>query len=121
MPVNAKIKICNSLILSHLNYETLLKGYKSTKIQKLQNKAVRIMSCTKCNAHTDPIFKNLDIFTLFKLKFYHTFINKTLPDNLQNLPFQLNEDIHRFNTRQASQIHVPRYRHYYTQNCLSSI
>ena len=124
LPQSAKTKIYNSLILSHLNYGILLWGYKSTKIQKQQKKAVQIISCKKYNAHTSPLFKTLkllkfeDIFTLSKLKFYHKYINKILPGNLQNLPFQLNEDVHRYNTRQASSIHVPRYHHGYTKNCI---
>ena len=48
---------------------------------------------------------------------YHKFINKALPDNLQTLLFQLSEDIHRYNTRQASNIHVARY-HGNTKNCI---
>ena len=85
LPQSAKTKIYNSLILSHLNYGPLLRGYKSTKIQKQQKKAVRIISCKKYNAHTSPLFKTLkllkfeDIFTLSKLKFYHKYINKILP------------------------------------------
>ena len=75
------MKIYNSLILSHINYGILLWGSKSAKLDKLQKKAIRILSCSKYNAHTDPLFKKThlkvlkisDIFTFSKLKFYYKY------------------------------------------------
>ena len=120
----AKIKIYNSLILSHLNYGILVWGFKNSKILKLQKKAIRIICSKKSNAHTDPLFKNLkllklnDIFTISKFKFYHKYINNKLPDNLQKLPLQLNQEIHQYNTRQSRNIYTPRFHHSYAKNCI---
>ncbi len=43
-PLNAKVPIYNSLILSHLNFCILSWGYKCHRIIKLQKKTVRILS-----------------------------------------------------------------------------
>ena len=72
----------NSLILSRINYGILLWGYQSERIFKLQKKALRIISLKKYNAHTEPIFKSLnllklsDIFSLCQLKFYHNLVHR---------------------------------------------
>ncbi len=55
--LNVKVLIYNSLILSHLNFCILAWGYKCDRIIKVQKKIVRILSLSKYNAHTDPLFK----------------------------------------------------------------
>ena len=53
-------------------------GYKCDRINKLQKKAIRIVSLSKYSAHTEPIFKRLnlltvaDILKIQELKFYLT-------------------------------------------------
>jgi hypothetical protein len=75
LPLTAKVLIYNSLILSHLNYCILAWGYQCTRIEKLQKRIVRILSLSKYNAHTEPIFKTLkllkvnDILKLQELNF----------------------------------------------------
>ena len=79
LPTNIKIKLYNSLILCHINYGILLWGHKFTKLVKLQKKAVRAISISKYNAHSDPIFKELnllkinDIHKLAVIKFFYKF------------------------------------------------
>ena len=64
-----------TLILPHLTYTILAWGFDLDRLTKLQKKAIRTISCSKHNAHTDPNFKNLnllklkDIFELGMLKF----------------------------------------------------
>ncbi len=71
LPLNAKVLIYNSLIVSHLNFCVLAWGYKCDIIVKLQKKIV------KYNAHTDPLFKTLrllkvnDILKVQEYKFYY--------------------------------------------------
>ena len=51
----------------------------------MQKRALRIITCSKYNAHTMPILKDLnllkieDIFKLHQLKFYYKLVNKQLP------------------------------------------
>ena len=62
-------------MLPHLNYGITLWGFKCERILKLQ-KAARILSAGKYNAHTEPLYKNLKllkiehILKLHELKLY---------------------------------------------------
>ena len=90
----------NSLILPHLNYGIMTWGYKCDRINKLQKKAIRIVSLSKYNAHTEPIFKRLqllkvaDILKIQELKFYYRFMHNTLPRYLQRIAFHQNSTIY---------------------------
>ena len=56
LPLNIKIILYNSLMLPHLNYGITLWGFKCERILKLQQqRAARILSASKYNAHTEPI------------------------------------------------------------------
>ncbi len=57
LPIQTKILIYNSLVLSHLNFGILLWGDKCEKIFKFPPKNVRILSLIKYNAHTDVLLK----------------------------------------------------------------
>ena len=66
-------------MLPHLNYGITLWGFKCERILKLQKN--RILSASKYNAHTEPLFKNLiflkieHILKLHELKLYYKFIH----------------------------------------------
>lgn len=85
LPENTLILLYNSLILPHLQYAILCWGSKTSRMFKLQKRAVRIISNSKYNSHTDPIFKRLrilkisDVYKLSLLKFYYKFKKETLP------------------------------------------
>ena len=51
----------DTLIIPHLNYGLLVWGHKSGRIFKVQKKAVRSLTLSRYNAHTDPLFKSLKI------------------------------------------------------------
>ena len=65
-------------------------GFQYKKSRKIQKRAVRIISKSKYNAHTDPLFKKLgilkaqDIFTLNCLKLYK-FCSNALPSYFDHL------------------------------------
>ena len=124
LPLNTKIVIYNSLILSHINYGLLAWGYSCGRVIKLQKKAMRIISLSKYNAHTEPIFKQLrllkviDILKLQELKFYYKFKNNKLPIYLQNLPFQHNFEIHEHNTRIQNLLQIGKPAHEYARKCI---
>ena len=69
-----------------------------------------IMTCSKYNAHTDPIFKKLkllkiqDIFNVQNLKIYYKYKIAKLPQYFMTM-FTINADIHPFGTRQSSHLH----------------
>ncbi len=124
IPLHSKLHIYSSLILSYINFGILSWGYHCNRITKLQKRAVRIVSLSKYNAHTEPIFKQLkllkvqDILKQQELKFYYKYKHGMLPVYLQNLPFFTNAAQHTYNTRQQHKIHLPLARHTYAQKCL---
>ena len=61
LPPSIKIMIYNALILPRINYGLLVWGYENEKIFKLQKKAIRLISLAKYNAHTEPLFKTLNL------------------------------------------------------------
>ena len=69
----------NSLILPHLQYCILTWGFKSDRLFKLQKRAVRIITCSKYNAHAEPLLKALnllkveDIMKIKALKLYYRY------------------------------------------------
>ena len=72
--------------MSHLQFTILAWGHKHKKLTILQKRAIRILTSSKYNAHTEPLFKHLnqlklsDIYTLNLLKFYYKFENNSLPE-----------------------------------------
>ncbi len=122
--MRTKLLLYNSLVLSHLNFSILAWGYKCNRIIKLQKKAIRILCKSKFNAHTEPLFKNLnllkveDIKKLQELKFYYKYKHDILPYYLQHIPFVCNNNIHNHATRIHNNIHLNRTHHDYTQLCI---
>ena len=67
LPCSVLLTKTNSLTLPHLTYGILVWGYESNCVFKLQKMALRVMTYSKYNAHTTPLFKqNLT----FKAKIY---------------------------------------------------
>jgi len=100
-----------ALIHSHLNYCPIilstLSTKNSTKIAKIQKKAVRIVTNSKYNAHTNPLFfqhKILPfekIIKMAKLQFMHSiyyeyapvsFVNTWTKNNVRSLNQNLRND-----------------------------
>ena len=85
IPLIVRILLYNTLILPHFNYCITAWGYQCDRIIKLQKKAIRIISISTYNAHTEPLLKNLrilkiqDILILQTLKMYHKHWNNKLP------------------------------------------
>jgi len=106
--------IYNSLINCHLLYGITLWGHKQNQIFKMQKRAVRIISKSKYNAHTEPLFKlfNIpklnDILKIQEWKFYHSLVNKKLPKFFENFSFPRHVDVHAHQTRNNAMMIVPR-------------
>ena len=105
--------IYNALIQPHLNYGILLWGNKTNRIHKLQKLAIRSITCSKYNAHTDPLFIQLkilkvqDIYKLSVLKFFYKY-NKDILPNYFRLMFESIYPSHDHFTRQREQPVVAR-------------
>ena len=79
----------------------------------LQKRAIRIIHRTKYNAHTSPLFNKSNILTLENLykvqccKIVHKKQHNTLPPNIANLLFTVNET-HKYATRHSTDIRPNR-------------
>ncbi len=99
-------------------------GFKCAKITKLQKKVAGILSLSKYNAHTEPLFKQLkllkiiDIFKLQELKFYYKYKKNKLPHYLQLLPFHPNTETHDHATRIQHNIYEAKTNHMFAKNCV---
>ena len=117
LPQHIQTIIYKTLILPHLNYCILCWGFKSNRVFALKKKAVRIITCSKYNAHTEPLFKTVtllkftNLLKLRKLNFYYKFIHRLLPIPLQNWHIIRNTSIHEHNTRRQSNLHIYRTQH----------
>ena len=85
LPKHILRTIYNSLILPHLQYAVLTWGFKMGRVELLQKRAVRVISSSKYNAHTEPLVKQLnllkvkDIFELSALKLFYKLKKNYLP------------------------------------------
>ena len=81
-------------------------------IFKLQKKAIRLITSSKFNAHTSPLFESLKILKLEDIYKYCIALlmfklhNGMLPDVFNEM-FTRNTQIHNYLTRQAESLHVP--------------
>lgn len=108
-----------SLIYPHLSYCNIVWGSTFTttlkKILILQNRFVRLASRSVRDATAAPLFKNLQIFTIYDINSYQIciFMYKILSSE-ENVPehfrtyFAANSHLHSYSTRQASALHPPK-------------
>ena len=86
VPMYVLRMLYNALILPHIQYSILCWGYRGNRIIKLQKRAIRVITRSKYNAHTDPLFKTFnllkydDILKIKALKTYYHLVNRTLPE-----------------------------------------
>ena len=107
LPQNILKILYNSLILPHLQYCILSWGFKSDRIFKLQKRAVRIITCSKYNAHTEPLLKTLNLLKIEvimktkALKLYYRYKKNELPKYFESM-FTESNDNHSHDTRHKS-------------------
>ncbi len=136
LPEKIRIMLYDSLIHCLLAWV-----YEHSRIYKLQKKAIRVISVSKYNAHTEytePILKKLkliiveDILNMNELKIYYKFKNGLLPDYFNKAQEQVvngkinkncftlnqNSQIHYHNTRHRDNLHISRTNHTFASKCL---
>ena len=123
LPQNILKMIYNALALPHINYGLLLWGQNSGRIFKLQKWAVRAITCSKYNAHSEPLFSKLkllkieDIHKIALLKFFHRYTNNSLPKYFDNF-FEQKFPDHDHDTRHKNKPMPPDLKKASTKNCL---
>ena len=91
LPTHVLRILYNSLIFPHLQYSILAWGFRMGRLDKLQKRAVRIITRSKYNSHTDPLFRKFnllkakDLFELNVLKLFYKYKKKSLPFYLSNM------------------------------------
>ena len=113
LPSSAMKLMNDSLILSHLLFGITNWGFEWERISKLQKRALRIMTNSRYNAHTEPLFKKLnllkvkDIFDVQCLKFWYKFVNNKLhvPIYFRDM-YKFNHELHDIETRNHDRLHL---------------
>ncbi len=116
-----------SLIYPYLDYGITLWGSTHTsyvsKIYKLQKKTVRIITTSKYNDHTNPLYKKLkilkleDIYKLKVAKYMYAFDKQILPSPLLDI-ISYNRNTHEYNTRNKDNPHIDTRRTIIASNSL---
>ena len=104
LPLSAiKLMYC-SVILSQLQFAITSWGFEWERLSNLQKRAIRIMTNSKYNAHTDPLFKSLkllkikDIFDVQCMKIWYNIVNNNLPTYFASM-FRYNREFYDIQTR----------------------
>ena len=120
LPIYTLRTLYFSMIYSNLNYGILVWGFSCQRLIKLQKKAIRIISRSKYNAHTGPIFILTldDLFNLNALKFYYKYIRDTLPPYFYSFNIVTQGFIHEHMTRQRDLIRIERPRTFFAEKRL---
>ena len=123
LPFSALKLMYSSLILSHLQFAITSWGFEWERISKLQKRAIRIMTNSKYNAHTDPLFKSLkllkikDIFDVQCMKFWYKFVNNNVPTYFASM-FRYNHELYEIQTRSHELLHLYPFRTSNAHNAL---
>ena len=112
-----------SLIQCNLNYGILVWGHLTTRIFKLQKRAVRTITGSNYIAHTERLFRNLEVLNINdikmqQLKFYYRLRNMQLPTYFYNMPLDTNYQLHKLNTRSSSNLHIIIVNREFAKNVL---
>ena len=101
LPLNIRKKIHHSLFESHLNFGNILWGCASNKcikkIDNLQKKCIRNVDLNKFKAHTEPIFKKMEILkfadklSFCQAQFMHQYRHKKLPESFDNMFVEISD------------------------------
>ena len=116
LPLHIMMMLYCSLVNSHLLYGILVWGYECHRLEKIQKRIIRIITVSIHNAHTEPLFKALDLLklkdmlNLSSLKFYYRYIHDNLPAYFYSFQIKTQGSHHHYNTRHSDQIHVERTR-----------
>ena len=112
------------LVNSQISYGLLSRGFQCKRLEKLQKRIIRIITCSKYNAHTDPLFKRAnvlkinDVFKLNALKFYYKYTNNELPSYFGRFQLTRQGSGHPYDTRHGDQIRTTRTRINFVDHCL---
>ena len=124
LPKSTLLTLYNSMFSPHLSYGILLWGAHADSLAKVQKRAVRLITLSKYNAHTEPIFKQLRILklqhlcTLQELKFCYRLENNLLPYFFYSGIFSKYHETHSHNTRGMNNYLLPQFKHMFIKKTI---
>ena len=125
-PLHPSTRPCTHLLQEdspHFNNNILLWGFNTHRLIKLQKRAIRIITDSKYNSHTEPLLKSLnilkinDIFTIQCLKFFHNYINDRVPVFFRSF-FVEHALYHDYETRHCHNIGIPHSHTTKARKCI---
>ena len=104
-PSNVLKTLYQSLVNSHLTYGIKCWGFAHNQVMPIQKKAIRVMTNSKTNSHTSPLFKHnkiLKVEDMFKLSCLkmHFKIEREVSAPIFRSIHTRNWEVHDYNTRQ---------------------
>lgn len=131
MNFQSKVTLCNSLVLSFLNYCDVVYGpaltqYDSQRLQRLQNSCVRFVYGLRRRDHVSEKIKELGWLNTRERRFLH-YCNICLKLLKNKEPLYLvkriikRSQVHDLNIRPINVASVPQHRTSQFQNCFSYI
>ena len=124
LPPRILIALYNTLILSHFYYGLPLWGHHTSRLHKLQKRALRTITNSKFNAHSEPICKRLnilklpDLYNLQLYKLYFKIKREVVPQYLTtSIPILT----HSYNTRRTSDQQYRTHHAFVDRNCLHAM
>ena len=124
LPLSTMRTLYFSMVGSVFKYGILTWGFAHSRLTKIQNGLLRIITYSKYNAHTEPLFKALDILKLEDnmklnaLKLYFKYKPETLPHFFASFDLSTQGAHHSHDTRQRNQIRPNSTRTRYAENTL---
>ena len=124
LPLNIRYTLYNSFVLPYLSYCVMIWGFQTHRLLTLQKRAIRTITLSKYNSHSNPLFKRLhtlkidDLLIIQQLQFYFNYLHKDLPNYFQSWNLIPNSDIHTHDARIKHEISTYRTRHEYAKKCL---
>ena len=122
-PLHILHTLYNSLFVPHINYGSLVRGTHIEQLEKVQKKAVRIITQSSYRAHSEPLLKSLnllnvkDMFSMKLLKFLHKLAHNELPSYFNvYLPY-LQKIVIQYSLR-LNPLPVPPVAHVFAESCL---
>ena len=124
LPLHILRTLYHSMIYPHINCGLLVWEYECNRITKIQKRAIRLITCSKYNAYTEPLLKALeklrvsDVLHLNAMKFYYRYTRKKLPPYFLIFDIIRQGEIHDHDTRQRDRIRVNRTHIKLTERCI---
>ena len=119
LPQSVLVNLYHTLVEPYLTYCNIVWGInRTTLLDKLfisQKKIIRIITLSKYNAHTKPLFARLSVLTVYQLNdfqvacFVYRCIHNILPSKFRAM-FHANNSVYSYNTRNCLNLHIESCR-----------